>query len=99
MPNSQNVQAYLQDIDFHLKMPDITDTDDKPNVIDKVRLYLLRKTSSSEVCSFMDRQYAHTKTDYQLLREALIKEFSEQGIVAALEMRQGHHEPPQAYYS
>ncbi len=41
MQNSQNVQAYLQDIDFHLKMPDITDTDDKPNVIDKVRLYLL----------------------------------------------------------
>ncbi len=53
--------------------------------------------------SFLDRQPAHTKTDYQLLREALIKVFadpeSEQGLVAALETRQGRHEPPQAYYS
>ncbi len=95
VPNSQNVQAYLQDIDFHLEM--------RPNVTDKDRLYLLRTTSSSEVRSFLDRQPAHTKNDYQLLREALIKEFSdpesEQGLVAALETRQGRHEPPQAYYS
>ncbi len=95
VPNSPNVQAYLQDIDFHLEM--------RPNVTDKDRLYLLRTTSSSEVRSFLDRQPAHTKTDYQLLREALIKEFSdpesEQGLVAALETRQGHQEPPQAYYS
>ncbi len=95
VPNSPNVQAYLQDIDFHLEM--------RPNVTDKDRLYLLRTTSSSEVRSLLDRQPAHTKTDYQLLREALIKEFSdpesEQGLVAALETRQGRHEPPQAYYS
>lgn len=95
VPNSQNVQAYLQDIDFHLEM--------RPNVTDKDRLYLLRTTSSPEVRCFLDRQPAHTKTDYQLLREALIKEFSdpdsEQGLVAALETRQGRHEPPQAYYS
>ncbi len=35
--------------------------------------------------------------------EALIKEFadpeSDQGLVAALETKQGHHESPQAYYS
>ncbi len=95
MPNSPNVQAYLQDIDFHLEM--------RPNVTDKDRLYLLRTTSSSEVRSFLDRQPAHAKNDYQLLREALIKEFSdpesEQGLVAALETRQGRHEPPQAYCS
>ncbi len=95
VPNSQNVQAYLQDIDLHLEM--------RPNVTDKDRLYLLRTTSSSEVRSFLDRQPSHTKTNYQLLREALIKEFSdpesEQGLVATLETRQGHHEHPQAYYS
>ncbi len=95
MLNSQDVQAYLQDIDFHLGMT--------PNVTDKDRLYLLRTTSSPEVRSFLDRQPAHTKTDYHLLREAIIKEFadpeSEQGLVAALETRQGRHEPPQAYYS
>ncbi len=75
VPNSQNVHAYRQDIDFHLEM--------QPNVKDKDKIYLLRKTSSPEVRSFLDRQPAHTKTDYQLLQEALIKEFvnpkSEQG--------------------
>ncbi len=95
MPNSQNVQAYLQDIDFHLEM--------RPNVTDKDKLYLLQTTSSPEVCSFLDRQLANTKTDYQLLRKVLIKEFadpeSNQGLVAALETRQGCHEPPHAYYS
>ncbi len=43
MPNSQNIQAYLQDIDFHLEM--------RPNVTDKDKLYLLRTTSSPEVRS------------------------------------------------
>ncbi len=95
VPNSQKVQAYLQDIDFHLEM--------RPNVTDKDKLYLLRTTSSPEVRSFLDRQPGNTKTDYQRLRKALIKEFadpeSDQGLVAALETRQGRHEPPQAYYS
>ncbi len=85
MQNSQNVQAYLQDINFHLEM--------RPYVTDKDKLYLLRTTSSFEVRSFLDRQPANTNTDYQLIQEALIKEFadpeSEQGFVAALEMRQG----------
>ncbi len=40
------VQAYLQDIDFHLEM--------RPNVTDKDKLYLLRTTSSPEVRSFLD---------------------------------------------
>ncbi len=95
VPNSQNVQAYLQDIDFHLEM--------RPNFTDKDKIYLLRTTSSPEVHSFLDRQPANTKTDYQLLQKALIKEFadpgSDQGLLAALEMRQGRHKPPQAYYS
>ncbi len=95
MPNSQNVQAYLQDTDFPLEM--------RPNVTDKDKLYLLRTTSSAEVRSFLDRQPANKKTDYQLLQKALIKAFadpeSDQGLVAALEKRQGRHEPPQVYYS
>ncbi len=53
--------------------------------------------------SFLDRQPANTKTDYQLLKKALIREFadpeSDQGLVASLETRQGRHEPPHAYYS
>ncbi|XP_016317283.1 uncharacterized protein LOC107669527 [Sinocyclocheilus anshuiensis] len=95
VPGSQDVQAYLQDVDFHLEM--------RPIVTDKDRLYLLRTTASPEVRSFLDWQPAHTKTDYHLLREAIIKEFadpeSEQGLVAALETKQGRHESPQAYYS
>ncbi len=65
VPNSQNVQVYLQDIDFHLEM--------RLNVMDKDKLYLLRTTSSPEVRSFLDRQPVNTKTDYQWLRKALIK--------------------------
>ncbi len=90
VPNSQTVQAYLQDIDFHLEM--------RPNVTDKDKLYLLRTTSSPEVRSFLDRQPVNTKTDYQRLRKALIKEFadpeSDQGLVAALETRQGRQRSP-----
>ncbi len=63
VPNSQNVQAYLPDIDFHLEM--------QPNVTDKNKLYLLRTTSSPEIRSFLDLQPANTKTDYQLLQKAL----------------------------
>ncbi len=95
VPNSQNAQAYLQDIDFHLEM--------RSNITDKDKLYLIQMTSSPEVRSFLDRQPVNTKTDYQLLKKALIKEFadpdSEQVSMAALETRQGRHEPPQAYYS
>ncbi len=94
-PSVQNFQVYLQDIDFHLEM--------RPHVTDKDKLYLLRTTSSPEVRSFLDRQPVNTKTDYQRLKKALIKEFgnpeSDQGLVAALETRQGRHETPQAYYS
>ncbi|XP_043109356.1 LOW QUALITY PROTEIN: uncharacterized protein LOC122355310 [Puntigrus tetrazona] len=95
VPSSPDVQTYLQDVEFHLEV--------RPHVTDKDRLYLLRATSSPDVRSFLDRQPAQTKADYHLLREALIKEFddpeSEQGLVAALEIRQGRHESPQAYYS
>ncbi len=70
----------------------------QPNITDKDKLYLLQTTSSPEVRSFLDRQPANTKSDYQLLQKALIKE-SEQSLVTALETRQGRHEPPQAYYS
>ncbi len=69
MPNSQNVQAYLQDIDFHLEM--------RPYVTDKDKLYLFQTTSSPEVRSFLDRQPTNTKTDYKLLQKALIKEFAD----------------------
>ncbi|XP_043104401.1 uncharacterized protein LOC122351407 [Puntigrus tetrazona] len=95
VPSSPDVQTYLQDVEFHLEV--------RPHVTDKDRLYLLRATSSPDVRSFLDRQPAQTKADYHLLREALINEFddpeSEQGLVAALEIRQGRHESPQAYYS
>ncbi len=61
VPNRQNVQAYLQDIDFHLEL--------RPNVTDKDKLYLLRTTSSPEVRSFLDQQPVNTKTDYHSLQK------------------------------
>ncbi len=61
----------------------------RPNVTDKDKLYLLRTTSSPEVRSFLYRQPVNTKTEYQRLQKALIKEFadpeSDQGLVAVLE--------------
>ncbi|XP_042590703.1 uncharacterized protein LOC109110536 [Cyprinus carpio] len=95
VPCSQEIKGYLRDVDFHLEM--------RPSATDKDRLYLIRATSSSEVRSFLDRQPARTKSDYNLLREALIKEFadpeSEQELVAALEMKQGGQESSQLFYS
>uniref|UniRef100_A0A673K3E5 Uncharacterized protein n=1 Tax=Sinocyclocheilus rhinocerous TaxID=307959 RepID=A0A673K3E5_9TELE len=97
-PNSaegHDIQAYLQDIEFHLEM--------RPHVTDRDRLYLLRATSSPEVRNFLDRQPSQTKSSYQLLREVLIKEFtdpeSEHGLLTALEIKQGRQEVPQAYYN
>ncbi len=97
-PNStggHTIQAHLQDIDFYLEM--------RPHVTDRDRLYLLRATSNSEVRHFLDRQPNQTKSDYQLLREALIKEFtdpdSEHGLLTALETNLGRQEAPQAYYN
>ncbi len=94
-PNStggHTIQAHLQDINFYLEM--------RPHVTDRDRLYLLRATSSSEVRNFLDRQPSWTKSDYQLLREVLIKEFtdpdSEHGLLTALETKQGRQEAPQA---
>ncbi|KAG1933798.1 hypothetical protein F2P79_020339 [Pimephales promelas] len=96
-PNSTEghcIQAYLQDIDFLLEV--------RPHMTDRDILYLLRSTSSQEVRSVLDRQPAHVKSNYQLLREILIKEFtspeSEHGVLVALETKQGRQETPQAYY-
>lgn len=91
----QDVQAYLQDVDFNLEV--------RSNITDRDRLHLLQATSSPEVRSFLDRQPAHIKSDYHLLQEPLIEEFanpeSDEGLVAALETKQGRHETPQAYYN
>ncbi|XP_043082985.1 uncharacterized protein LOC122330182 [Puntigrus tetrazona] len=94
VPSSPDVQTYLQDVEFHLEV--------RPHVTDKDRLYLLRATSSPDVRSFLDRNQPRQRL-ITTCSEALINEFddpeSEQGLVAALEIRQGRHESPQAYYS
>lgn len=88
------MHIYLQDIDFHLQaMANVTTPD---------RLYLLRITSSREAQSFLDRQSETVRSNYQQLQQALIREFSnpesEQGLTAAMELKQGRQETPQAYY-
>ncbi|KAK9966338.1 hypothetical protein ABG768_003456 [Culter alburnus] len=80
-----DVQAYLQDIDFLLQ--NVANA----NAFD--RLYLLRITSSHDVRSFLDRQP----------EAAMIKEFSDpesdQGLLAAMDLKQGRLETAQAYYN
>ncbi|XP_052011045.1 uncharacterized protein LOC127663487, partial [Xyrauchen texanus] len=90
-----DVHAYLQDIDFHLHTV--------PNVTMRDRVYLLRIMSSRDVRSFLDRQQETVKSDYLQLRQAFIREFSdpesEQGLIAAMDLKQARLETPQAYYS
>ncbi|KAI2666734.1 Dihydroorotase [Labeo rohita] len=66
------------------------------------RLYLLWITSSPEVRRFLARQPGHIQSDYQQLRQAIIKEFSdpesEHGLIAALDTKQGWYETPRVYY-
>ncbi len=90
-----DVHAHLKDIDFHLQTV--------ANVTTRDRLYLLRITSSRDVRSFLDRQPETVKVDYQQLQQALIKEFSdpdsEQGLIMAMNLKQGRQETTQAFYS
>uniref|UniRef100_A0A673KEY2 Retrotransposon gag domain-containing protein n=1 Tax=Sinocyclocheilus rhinocerous TaxID=307959 RepID=A0A673KEY2_9TELE len=90
-----DVHAYLKDIDFHLQTV--------PNVTTRDRLYLLRITASREVRSFLDRQPETVEVDYQQMKQALIKEFSdpesEQGLITAMDLKQGRQETTQAYYN
>lgn len=85
------MHAYLQDINFHLQI--------MANVTTRDRLYLLRITSSREARSFLET----VRADYKLLQQALIREFSdpelEQGLIGAMELKQGQQETPQAYYN
>ncbi|XDV41673.1 hypothetical protein PO909_010492 [Leuciscus waleckii] len=89
-----DVHSYLQDIDFHLQTVANVTTWDK--------LYLLRITSGRDVRSFLDRQPETVKMNYTQLRQALIREFSDpesdQGIIAAMDLKQARLETPQAYY-
>uniref|UniRef100_A0A673M5A6 Retrotransposon gag domain-containing protein n=1 Tax=Sinocyclocheilus rhinocerous TaxID=307959 RepID=A0A673M5A6_9TELE len=90
-----DVHAYLKDIDFHLQTV--------ANVTTRDRLYLLRITASREVRSFLDRQPETVEVDYQQMQQALIKEFSdpesEQGLITAMDLKQGRQETTQAYYN
>lgn len=89
-----DVYSYLTDIEFHLQTMDNVTTWDK--------LYLLRITSGRVARSFLDRQPESVKTNYPQLRQALIREFadpeSDQGIIAAMDLKQARLETPQAYY-
>ncbi len=95
VPNSPNVQAYLQDIDFHLEC-DLT-------VRTKIDYIYFERHPVLKFAASWTGSLLTQRLITKLLREVLIKEFSdpesEQGLVAALETRQGCHEPPQAYYS
>uniref|UniRef100_A0A671S101 Uncharacterized protein n=1 Tax=Sinocyclocheilus anshuiensis TaxID=1608454 RepID=A0A671S101_9TELE len=89
-----DVHAYLQDIGFHLQSWTSVNHQD--------RLYLLWITPSPEVRRFLAQQPGHIQSDYQKLRQAIIKEFSdpesEHGLIAALATEKGRHETPHAYY-
>ncbi|KAL0180350.1 hypothetical protein M9458_025792, partial [Cirrhinus mrigala] len=94
LAGDHDVHAYLRDIDFFLQSGKCVNYQD--------RLYLLWITSSPEVRRFLARQPGHIQSDYQQLRQAIIKEFSdpesEHGLIAALDTKQGRYETPHVYY-
>ncbi len=94
LAGEHDVHAYLREIDFHLQS--------WTSVKHQDRLYLLWITSSPEVRRLVARQSGHIQSDYQQLKQAIIKEFSdpesEHGLTAALGIEQGRHETPHDYY-
>ncbi|KAI2647436.1 Dynein heavy chain-like protein [Labeo rohita] len=94
LAGDHDVHAYMRDIEFFLQSWKCVNYQD--------RLYLLWITSSPEVRRFLARQPGHIQSDYQQLRQAIIKEFSdpesEHGLIAALDTKQGRYETPHVYY-
>uniref|UniRef100_A0A3B4XL16 Uncharacterized protein n=1 Tax=Seriola lalandi dorsalis TaxID=1841481 RepID=A0A3B4XL16_SERLL len=91
---SQNISSYLKDIDFYLrKFPNATADD---------RIYLIKVTSGCQVGRFLERQTDYVRSNYDLLCQALIREFSDPisqtGLTAAMTTKQGRHESPHQYY-
>uniref|UniRef100_A0A3B3C670 Uncharacterized protein n=1 Tax=Oryzias melastigma TaxID=30732 RepID=A0A3B3C670_ORYME len=86
--------AYLDDIEFYLrKYSDATIQD---------KIYLIKLSSSREVIRFIERQPEVTRRDWFFLRQAIEREFSDyttqSGLIVAMSVKQGRHEPPQHYY-
>lgn len=73
----------------------------RSNVTNRDKLNILWIISSPKVQSFLDRQPEDTMSNYHVLRQALITEFtipeSDQGLVFAAESKQVKHEASQAY--
>lgn len=94
LEGSHDTSIYLKDIDFYLrKFPNATIDD---------QIYLIKVTSSCDVSSFIEREPANVKGNYDLLCQALEEEFSDHltqtGLTAALSIKQGRQESPQEYY-
>ncbi|XP_051982555.1 uncharacterized protein LOC127643739 [Xyrauchen texanus] len=92
LAGDHDVHAYLRDIDFHLQS--------LMSVNHQDRLHLIWITSSPELRRFLARQPENIQSNYQQLKQAIIREFSESknGLIAALDTKQGRHETPYVYY-
>ena len=85
-PDGSNaIHGYLKDIDYFLRR--------FPNATVEDRIYLIKRTSSWEVSSFIERQPNSVRSHYDVLCQALIEEFSnhlaQTGLVAALTVKIG----------
>ncbi|KAI2642433.1 ABC transporter D family member 1 [Labeo rohita] len=94
LAGDHDIHAYMRVIDFFLQSWKCVNLQD--------RRYLLWITSSPEVQRFLARQPGHIQSDYQQLRQAIIKEFSdpesEHGLTAALATKQRRYETSHVYY-
>ncbi|KAI4887718.1 hypothetical protein NFI96_006847 [Prochilodus magdalenae] len=91
---SNDVIAYLKDIDYYLRR--------FPHVTIDHKIYLIKVTSNRDVSSFIERQTDYVRSHYDALCQALVEEFSEYteqtGLIAASTVKQLSQESPQLYY-
>ncbi len=91
---SNNVHYYLSRIDYHLQR--------FPNATIDHKICLIKITSNQAVDKFIERQTHQVRNVYNLLKQALIKEFSDIkthfGLGLALAVTQGKDKSGQEYY-
>ncbi|XP_071380292.1 seizure protein 6 homolog [Centroberyx affinis] len=92
---SNDTATYLRQLEYYLRRHSEAQLDDK--------VYLLKVTSSREVNSFIERQAPEVQANYDLLAQALTREFSnvsdnEPDLITAMTVKQSKNESPHAYY-
>ena len=93
-PGIPDVANYLNDVKFFMRQVQ------NPTMSDII--YVIKASSTRSVSNLLARQPARVMADFDLLKQAMVREYSfpyiDHGLVAALKVSQQEHEPPHLYY-